>query len=118
MHKKYSNLSQNNNVISESEISPIFNYSIHDNAIYGLNWCDNDTKIMTSSADTLTKITNFTQDKYGLDELELVGHTKRIKSNAQNIFNNNILATCGGDGIIFIWDKRISNKRIIYKNKK
>ena len=66
---------------------------------------------MTSSADTLTKITNFTQDKYGLDELELVGHTKRIKSNAQNIFNNNILATCGGDGIIFIWDKRISNKR-------
>ena len=66
---------------------------------------------MTSSADTLTKITNFTQDKYGLDELELVGHTKRTKSNAQNIFNNNILATCGGDGIIFIWDKRISNKR-------
>ena len=66
---------------------------------------------MTSSADTLTKITNFTQDKYGLDELELVGHTKRIKSNAKNIFNNNILATCGGDGIIFIWDKRISNKR-------
>ena len=66
---------------------------------------------MTSSADTFTKITNFTQDKYGLVELELVGHTKRIKSNAQNIFNDNIIATCGGDGIIFIWDKRSFNKR-------
>ena len=84
---------------------------IHDNAIYGLNWCDNDTKIFTSSADTLSKITNISQDKLGICELELNGHTKRIKSNAQNIFNDNILATCGGDGIIFIWDKRDFNKR-------
>jgi WD40 repeat protein len=101
----------NNNVDSETEILPKFNSGIHDNAIYGLSWCDSDTKIITSSADTLSKISNFTQDKFGLCELELVGHTKRIKSNAQNIFNENIIATCGGDGIIFIWDKRSNNKR-------
>ena len=101
----------NNNVNHETEISPIFYSDIHDNCIYGLNWCDNDTKILTSSADTISKLTNFTQDKYGINELELIGHTKRIKSNAQNIFNNDILATCGGDGIIFIWDKRTFNKR-------
>ena len=100
-----------NNVDSENEISPLYYNDIHDNAIYGLNWCDNDTKIFTSSADTLSKITNISQDKLGVCELELIGHTKRIKSNAQNIFNENILATCGGDGIIFIWDKRDFNKR-------
>ena len=100
-----------NNVDSENEISPLYYNDIHDNAIYGLNWCDNDTKIFTSSADTLSKITNISQDKLGICELELIGHTKRIKSNAQNIFNENILATCGGDGIIFIWDKRDFNKR-------
>ena len=108
---KNNNSSHHNNVNSETEILPLFYSDIHNNAIYGLNWCDNDTKLLTSSADTLSKITNFSQDKYGLCELELIGHTKRIKSNAQNIFNDNILATCGGDGIIFIWDKRVFNKR-------
>ena len=117
-------VSYNNNVDSENEISPIYYNDIHDNAIYGLNWCDNDTKIFTSSADTLSKITNISEDKLGMCELELIGHTKRIKSNAQNIFNENILATCGGDGIIFIWDKRDFNKRYCnsqcpnYKNNK
>ena len=101
----------NNNVNTETEILPIFFSDIHDNAVYSLNWCDNDSKILTSSADTFSRLTNFTQDKFGICELELVGHTKRIKSNAQNIFNENILATCGGDGIIFIWDKRSNNKR-------
>ena len=114
----------NNNVESENEISPIYYNDIHDNAIYGLNWCDNDTKIFTSSADTTSKITNISEDKFGLCELELIGHTKRIKSNAQSIFNDNILTTCGGDGIIFIWDKRDFNKRYCnsqcpnYKNNK
>ena len=59
----------------------------------------------------MSKITNISQDKLGTCELELIGHTKRIKSNSQNIFNENILATCGGDGIIFIWDKRDFNRR-------
>lgn len=114
----------NNNVDSENEIAPIYYNDIHDNAIYGLNWCDNDTKIFTSSADTVSKITNMSEDKLGICELELIGHTKRIKSNAQNIFNENILATCGGDGIIFIWDKRDFNRRYCnsecpnYKNNK
>ena len=118
------NHSSHNNTNLEMEISPIYYSEIHDNAIYGLNWIDSDTKIFTSSADTLSKITNFTQDKFGLCELELIGHTKRIKSNAQNKFNNNILATCGGDGIIFIWDIRYDNKRFCsnkcpnYKNNK
>lgn len=114
----------NNNVDTENEISPIYYNDIHDNAIYGLNWCDNDTKIFTSSADTISKITNISEDKLGICELELIGHTKRIKSNAQSIFNENILTTCGGDGIIFIWDKRDFNKRYCnsqcpnYKNNK
>ena len=100
----------NNNVYSENEIAPIYYNDIHDNAIYGLNWCDSDTKIFTSSADTSSKITNISEDKLGICELELIGHTKRIKSNAQSIYNENLLATCGGDGIIFIWDKRDFNK--------
>lgn len=104
-------MNYNNNSLTVNEISPIYYNDIHDNAIYGMNWCDNDTKIFTSSADTLSKITNMSEDKLGICELELIGHTKRIKSNAQNIFNENILATCGGDGIIFIWDKRDFNKR-------
>ena len=104
-------MNYNNNALTVNEISPIYYNDIHDNAIYGMNWCDNDTKIFTSSADTLSKITNISEDKLGICELELIGHTKRIKSNAQNIFNENILATCGGDGIIFIWDKRDFNKR-------
>ena len=111
INSKNNNSSHNINVNSETEISPIFYSDIHNNAIYGLNWCDSDTKLITSGADAFSKITNFTQDKFGLCELELIGHTKRIKSNAQNIFNDNILATCGGDGIIFIWDKRSFNKR-------
>lgn len=52
-----------------------------------------------------------TSDKMGICELQLIGHTKRIKSNSQNIFNENILASCGGDGIIFIWDKRNFDRR-------
>ena len=111
INPKKNNGLYNNNVNTETQILPIFFSDIHDNAVYSLNWCDNDSKILTSSADTLSRLTNFTQDKFGICELELVGHTKRIKSNAQNIFNENILATCGGDGIIFIWDKRINNKR-------
>ena len=111
INAKNINRYRNNNANSEIEISPVFYSEIHNNAIYGLNWIDNDTKLLSSGADTLSKITNFTQDKFGLCELELIGHTKRIKSNAQNIFNDNILATCAGDGIIFIWDKRSSNKR-------
>ena len=101
----------NNNANTKTEILPLFYSDIHDNAVYSLNWCDNDTKILTSSADTFSRLTNFTQDKFGICELELVGHSKRIKSNAQNIFNENIIATCGGDGNIFIWDKRSNNKR-------
>ena len=111
INSRNNNRSRNNNVNSETEISPIFYSEIHNNAIYGLNWIDCDTKLLTSSADTLSKITNFSQDKFGLCELELIGHTKRIKSNAQNLFNDNILATCAGDGIIFIWDKRSFNKK-------
>ena len=111
INAKNINRYRNNNANSEIEISPVFYSEIHNNAIYGLNWIDNDTKLLSSGADALSKITNFTQDKFGLCELELIGHTKRIKSNAQNIFNDNILATCAGDGIIFIWDKRSSNKR-------
>ena len=111
INSKNNHGSRNNNANTETEILPVFYSDIHNNAVYSLNWCDNDTKILTSSADTLSKLTNFTQDKFGICELELVGHTKRIKSNAQNIFNENILATCGGEGIIFIWDKRTNNKR-------
>ena len=51
INQKY-NHSSHNNTNLEMEISPIYYSEIHDNAIYGLNWIDSDTKIFTSSADT------------------------------------------------------------------
>ena len=43
---KNNNRSHNINANSETEILPLFYSDIHNNAIYGLNWCDNDTKLL------------------------------------------------------------------------
>ena len=39
-------------VNTETEILPIFFSDIHGNTIYNLNWCEGNSKILKSSADT------------------------------------------------------------------
>ena len=115
----YINSTNNNNFLNanpSNEILPIFNENIHSNAIFGLDYTNNDTSLLSAGADFIGKITNLSSDKLGQIELELIGHTKRIKCITQDYFHDNIIATCGGEGIIFLWDKRDNNKR--YCNKK
>lgn len=114
-NKKIENNNFNNTNLSK-EIKPIFIEKIHDNAVFGLDWSENDSKLLTSSADQKGKMINFSRDKYGKVELELIGHSKRIKCISQNVFNDNIICTCGGDSIIFIWDKRNPNKKYCNKH--
>ena len=109
------NNSQNNNTNISKLIDPIYYEQCHDNSIFGINWSDSDNRLLTASADQKGKIINFTSNSYGTTQLELIGHSKRLKCISQNVFNDNIICTSGGDSIIFIWDIRNPNKR--YCNK-
>jgi WD40 repeat protein len=49
-------------------------------------------------------------------ELMLVGHSKSIKNVKQSFDDEMIIATCGRDGMIFIWDLRTNNKKFCSKS--
>jgi len=98
-----------NNNLSASTINPIFKYNAHDNAIYDLEWCFSDKKLVTASGDMNCKIYNFDKGNF-LNEYTFIGHYKSVKSIKQAFFNDNIFISCGRDGIIYLWD--IRNKKL------
>ena len=94
-----------------TKIKPIITKKIHNNAALCINWFQNDKKLLTSSSDSTAKIIDLSSDHLCLNEIELCGHKKRVKNVCSNLFDDNIIATSGSEGIIFLWDVRLNNNR-------
>jgi WD40 repeat protein len=56
-----------------------------------------------------SKLINLEHGSNLTSELCLLGHNKSIKGVKQSFFNEKIIASCGRDGLIFIWDTRTAN---------
>lgn len=93
-------------------IPPVFNSNYSQNAIFGLEWVENDQSILASGANGVSKVINLSSDKLGQVELYLAGNVKRIKSICSSPYNPNLIASCGSDPFIFIWDLRDSNSML------
>jgi WD40 repeat protein len=115
-HNNYASDSNLNNTLSYHEILPSFSYQAHNNSIFDFDWCFSDNKILTASGDVTSLLINLESGSNIKNELVLLGHTKSIKNVKQAFYNENIIASCGRDGIIFIWDLRQSGKKFCSKN--
>ena len=85
-----------------TKIKPIMTKKIHNNAALCINWFKNDTKLLTSSSDSTAKIIDLSSDHLCLNEIQLCGHKKRAKNVCSNLFDDNIIAISGSEGIIFL----------------
>lgn len=99
-----------NNTLQYHEIQPLSKNQIHLNTIYDFEWCVSDNKILTASGDMTSVLVNF-ENNSCVNELYLVGHSKSIKSAKQAFFDEKLFATCGRDGMIYIWDIRDGNRK-------
>ena len=105
-----------NNTLKYSEISPLIHSNIHNNVIYDIEWCFSDNKLLTCSGDSSCIMLNLEDKSNGYPELLLSGHNKSVKSVKQSIFEESIIASCGRDHMIYIWDLRVKNSRFCNKN--
>jgi WD40 repeat protein len=104
-----------NNTLSYHEMEPILKYQAHGNAIFDFEWCFSDNKILTASCEE-SLLLNYEYGSNITNEILLKGHTKSIKNVKQAFYDENIIASCGRDGIIFIWDLRTNERRFCNKN--
>ncbi len=105
-----------NNTLNYHQINPIHRQSVHNNSIFDFEWCFSDNKILTASGDMSSVLVNFENLSNVTTELMLIGHSKSIKSVKQSFDDEMIVASCGRDGMIFIWDLRTNNKKFCNKN--
>ncbi len=115
-NNNYDSDSNLNNTLTYHEILPSLCYQAHNNSIFDFDWCFSDNKILTASGDVTSLLINFETGSNIKNELVLLGHTKSIKNVKQAFYNENIIASCGRDGIIFIWDMRQSGRKFCSKN--
>lgn len=108
---KKNNINNQRQFNNGTKINPLIIKKIHNNAALCVNFFQNDKKLLTSSSDSTAKIINLSSDHFCFNEMELCGHKKRVKNVCPNIFDENIIATSGSEGIIFLWDIRMNNNR-------
>ncbi|KAL1408905.1 multisubstrate pseudouridine synthase 7 [Vanrija albida] len=99
---------------SQAENSGVW-WRAHNNGVFDIKWCDNDTRLLSASADQTLRIHDVSQDSSKLLAV-LGGHTSTIKStvfldpsrsgNSSDFSNSNIIASGGRDGNINIYDLR------------
>jgi len=105
-----------NNTLYFHEILPLYKYQAHYNSIFDFEWCSQDNKILTASGDMSSLLMNYETGSNVFNELLLIGHSKSVKNVKQAFYDDKIFASCGRDGIIFIWDIRTNNKNLCNKN--
>ncbi|OJA09931.1 hypothetical protein AZE42_04888 [Rhizopogon vesiculosus] len=78
----------------------------HDNGIFDVKWCADDTLIATASGDKSTRISSVeTQQLLSI----LDGHTSTVKCVAWDPTHRDLLSTCGRDGMLCLYDLRVNN---------
>jgi WD40 repeat protein len=101
-----------NNTLDYHQIIPIFSKQFATDSIFDFEWCFNDNKILTAGGDGQSHLINLENGK-NCSELQLCGHTtKSTKSIKQAFYDPNLIASCGRDGMLFIWDVRLDNKKL------
>lgn len=105
-----------NNTLSYHEMEPVLKHQAHSNSIFDFEWCFSDNKILTASGDMTSLLLNYEYGSNITNETLLMGHTKSIKNVKQAFYDENIIASCGRDGTIFIWDLRTTEKRLCTKS--
>ncbi|KAI1005663.1 hypothetical protein K3495_g2557 [Podosphaera aphanis] len=92
--------------VENSKFSDIFlSFRVHRNAITDMNFSEDDSRLVTASGDQSARIVDMrTQTTISV----LGAHTSSLKQARfqPGLSNNNVVATSGRDGSIYIWDLR------------
>lgn len=103
---------QTQNIAENCETQVVARSRVHDNAIYDVEFASDDTWMITAAGDRTAKIFSVRDllDKgYGSQVqplLKLVGHSASVRCARPHIDDPHVVATCGRDGQILIWDLR------------
>ncbi|XP_059168656.1 denticleless protein homolog A-like [Physella acuta] len=89
------------------QASIINNWQVHANAVFDIEWLQEENKILTGAGDQKICL----HDLATLEKLEVFsGHTSSVKSISVHPGNDAVFVSGSRDGHIMMWDKRISHK--------
>lgn len=90
-------------------IVPYLSFQLHDNAIFDLSWSPDDHQLASASGDQTCRIFDVTKQQ----QLFLLrNHTNSVKQISYNTQNPAILASSARDGLLNIWDLRVSGPKV------
>ena len=87
--------------------SSILSLHSHNNAVMDVVFSSDDLRLATASGDQTAKIVDVRSQK---DLFVLARHTSSLKQIRFQPGNDNVVATCGRDGSVQLWDLRCSSR--------
>ncbi|KAJ2824876.1 hypothetical protein GGI24_003302, partial [Coemansia furcata] len=96
------------NVSSETGMQPVAKWRGHDNSVFDIEWCADDTRMVTASADESCRLWDVEQQKllgvFG-------GHSQTVRSVSWRHEDLHCFSSASRDGSIMMWDLRVNKTK-------
>ncbi|KAJ1819232.1 hypothetical protein LPJ60_003891 [Coemansia sp. RSA 2675] len=98
-----------NGAAGEAGMQPVASWRGHDNSIFDVEWCADDTRMVTASADETCRLWDVEQQKLlGVFR----GHSQTVRSVSWRHEDQHCFSTASRDGSIMMWDLRANKTKV------
>ncbi|KAJ2508184.1 hypothetical protein IWW47_000743 [Coemansia sp. RSA 2052] len=95
-------------VAGEDGMKPIVRWRGHDNSIFDVDWCADDSRMVTASADETCRLWDVEQQKLlGV----FSGHSQTVRSVSWRHGDQHCFSSASRDGSIMMWDLRVNKTK-------
>ncbi|KAJ2493278.1 hypothetical protein IWW37_000741 [Coemansia sp. RSA 2050] len=93
----------------EAGMQPVVRWRGHDNSVFDVEWCADDMRMVTASADETCRLWDVEQQKLlGV----FSGHSQTVRSVSWRHEDQNCFSSASRDGSIMMWDLRVNKTKV------